>query len=63
MMVSAIIIPTAKKPLTVPTRMAPSRSTLMGMNGSPAVITRHANRAHSAADTASSAINSGDIQA
>ncbi len=46
-MVSAMTTPTAKKAAAVPTRMAPSRSTDSGMNGSFAVITRHANKIHS----------------
>ena len=62
MMVSAMTAPTAKKAAPVPTRMAPSRSTDRGMNGSAALITRQANKAHSAAEVPNSANISGDAQ-
>src|ERR1700738_961295 len=54
MMERAIIVPTAKKPDAVPTHMAPSRSTAIGINGSTAVIIRQAKHAHSIAETRNS---------
>ena len=62
-MVSAMTVPTAKKAAAVPTRMAPSRSTESGMNGSCAVITRQANRTHSVTEAAKSATICGEAQA
>ena len=53
----------AKNAAAVPTRIAPSRSTESGINGSCAVITRAANKAHSVTEAANSARISGDIQA
>ena len=61
-MVKAMTKPMAKQAAAVPARVAPSRSTANGINGSSAVITRHANKAHSAVDTRSSERIWGDAQ-
>jgi hypothetical protein len=61
-MVSAMTVPTPKQAAAVPTRTAPSRSTVSGMNGSTAVITRQANNAQSAVDIANSTTICGDSQ-
>src|SRR6202023_4194369 len=62
MMERAIIVPTAKKPEAVPSHMAPSRSTAIGMNGSAAVIIRQAKHAHSTAEARNSPKISGAPQ-